>query len=190
MPMPPQLARAHRPRPAKSQRPILEQLPSISANDLGISGLDTCRTYVYPHIGLRYPWLSGLRLSTDAAEFHLASPIRGKPSRVQIVPLKHIRTGFGNRHCHRHAFKCTCGRAVIRLYLHEHKLACRWCHKTRYSSQAIAARNRPALQSIRLESFLRDRPKLRHDVRRRLEQRLGQAIMKAQGRYSTRARPA
>jgi hypothetical protein len=111
--MPPQLREGLRlhPKGSRPPRPIAEKLPSVSVNDLHISSLDTSKTYTMPNVSLRYPHLSGLRLSIHAVEFQLPSLHRSQPGPVQTFRLKHIKTGFGIRH----AFICTCQRPVIKL---------------------------------------------------------------------------
>src|SRR5215475_5512532 len=82
-------------------RPIVEQLPSISANDLGIPR--DGRTYTLPNAALRWPFLANVRMTWNAVEFHLRSLHRNQEGRTQTFAIKRIKTGFGQP---RHAFIC------------------------------------------------------------------------------------
>jgi hypothetical protein len=182
MSMPWQLRNCNRPPPGKSRRPIVEQLPSISVNDLPIPR--DYKTYTMPNVSLRYPQLSGIRISGLIVEFHIPSPFRGREGLVQTFRLKHIKTGFGIRH----AFICTCGRPVIKLYYCNRHLACRRCSNARYASQTLNKQTRPVLQASRIESFLDNKPRLFRHTRERLKKRLGDKLMMAQGCLGTAAR--
>jgi hypothetical protein len=187
MPQPPQLARAYKPR--KSLRPILEQLPAISVNDLGIPSPFDTKTYIIPNASLRYPHVAHIRLCVHFVEFQLPSLHRGKDGPTHTFKLKHIRTGIGNHNgCGiRHAFICQCGRPTIKLYYWQRQLGCKRCVNARWACQATTPKNRPVLQALRLASFLDSKPKLRH-TRQRLEQRFGLKVIKAQGSFSSQAR--
>jgi hypothetical protein len=180
MAMPPQLRNCIRPR--KSTKPIVEQLPSISISELRVPR--DFKTYTLPNVSLRYPYLSGVRLSCAAVEFHIPSPFRGREGTVQTFRLKHIKTGFGIRH----AFICnTCNRAVLKLYYLNRSLACRRCSNARYASQVCDKHSRPVLQAARVQSFLDNKPRLFRSARERLEKKFGQKVMLAQGRMGTKA---
>jgi hypothetical protein len=95
--MPPQLQRgliAKRYSQCRDPRPIAEELSQINVNDLHIPR--DHKTYSAPNISLRYPQLSGLRLTCNAVEFTHAG-------RTQTFQLKPIKTGFGYP---RFAFVC------------------------------------------------------------------------------------
>jgi hypothetical protein len=172
------------PKGSRPPRPIAEQLPSISVNDLHISSLDTFKNYVMPNVSLRYPYLSGVRLSVHVVEFQHPSLHRGQTGPIQTFRLKHIRTGFGIRH----AFICTCQRPVIKLYYLHRRLACRRCHDATYASRTCSKRQRPILQISRIESFLNNKLGLYRRTRERLEKKLGEKVMMAQGSMGTKAR--
>src|SRR5262245_20550701 len=135
MPMPPQLARAKRPKRSEP-RPLAECLPHINVNDLDVPR--DHKTYTLPNISLRYPQISGIRLSAYFVEFHHSS-------RIQSFRLKWIRTGFGYP---RPAFVCECRRPVIKLYFRHTNLACRRCSNAIYASQACDTDSRPILQAL------------------------------------------
>jgi hypothetical protein len=187
MAMPWQLKEGLRQHPKGSRppRPIAEQLPSVSVNDLHISSLDTSKTYTMPNVSLRYPFLSSVRLSIHAVEFQLPSLHRSQPGPTQTFKLKHIRTGYGIRH----AFICTCQRPVIKLYYLHRKLACRRCCGSIYASQTIDQRTRPVLQASRIESFFENKELLLYkQTRERLKKKFGEKVMMAQGSMGTKAR--
>jgi hypothetical protein len=181
MAMPWQLKEGLRQHPKGSRppRPIAEQLQSISVNDLHISSLDY-KTYTMPNVSLRYPYLSGVRLSVHAVEFQLSSLHRSQTGPIQTFKLKPIRTGFGIRH----TFTCTCQRPVIKLYYLHRKLACRRCHDATYASRTCSKLQRPVLQASRIQSFLDNKQGLREH----LMKKLGEKVMMAQGSLGTRAR--
>src|SRR2546430_8373406 len=132
MAMPPQLARARRPK--RSERPIAETLPHINVNDLKIpKSLYTVVTA--PWISLRYPFISGARLSVRMVEF-------AHNGRIQSFRLKWIKTGYG---LPRFAFICQCGRPVISLYFRHGNLSCRRCCNATYASRTCSQKQRPAL---------------------------------------------
>jgi hypothetical protein len=187
MTMPWQLAKAKRPH--KSLRPIIEQLPAISVNDLGIPSLFDTKTYVLSNASLKYSHIASIRLCVHFVEFQLPSLHRGKAGPIHTFQLKHIRTGIGNYNgCGvRHALVCQCGKPTIKLYYWQRQLGCQRCVNARWTCQAITPKNRPVLQALRLASFLDSKPRLKH-TRQRLEQRFGLKVLKAQGKYGTDAR--
>jgi hypothetical protein len=187
--MPPQLARAHRPR--KSSRPILETLPAISVNELGIPSLFDTKTYILPNVSLRYPHVTAIRLCVHFVEFQLPSLHRGKDGPTHSFNLKHIRTGIGNHNgCGiRHAFICHCGKPTIKLYYWQRQLGCKRCVNARWACQVISRQSRPALQINRITDFLSSKSRLLRRTRERLTKRLGEKVMRAQGQLGTDARP-
>jgi len=176
--MPPQLAKAHRPR--KSTRPILEQLPAVTTTELRISSTyQGKRPIIKP---LRIPNLSGFKLGHLTVEFLFQPLHRGQKGRTETFRLKPLR-GI------QYAFLCnSCGRAVMRLYLHHSTLLCRCCCNGRYASQAISSKSRPVLEATRIQSFLDNKPRIFHKTQERLRKRLGEKLMRAQRKYSTDAR--
>jgi hypothetical protein len=180
MTMPWQLAKAKRPR--KSSQPILEQLPCISVNQLRICSLSPDKTYIIRN-QIKWPFVASIKLAWDFIEFHLPSLHRGQLGPMQSFAIKPIKTGFGIRH----AFVCNCGEGVLKLYHHNRRIACRYCHRGRYASQAITANSRPSLQAARIQHFLDNKTRLLHRTRERLQKRLGANVMIAQRRLGTRA---
>jgi hypothetical protein len=183
MSMPPQLRAAYKPRPGKSERPIVEKLPSVSTKELRIPSPYDDKTYILSNILLRLP-IASARVNFNLVEFRHQPLHRGQQGRTQAFNFKHIRTGFGIRH----VFICACGRAVQKLYLFHLNLACRHCTGARYATQTLNSQTRPILQASRIQSFLDSKPRLFRRTRDRLERRLGQKIMMAQGRMNTEAR--
>jgi hypothetical protein len=174
---------------SRPPRPIAEQLPSISVNDLHISSLDTSKNYVMPNVSLRYPYLSGVRLSVHVVEFQHPSLHRGQIGPIQTFRLKHIRTGFPlGAGSVRHAFICACSKSAIKLYYYNRNLACRHCTGTVYVSQTLNQHQRLALQASRIETFLDNKPRLLHRTQERLKKKLSDKLMMAQGSLGTRAR--
>jgi len=184
--MPRQLWEGLRRRPkGASPRPIAEQLPSISVNDLPIPSPYDYKTYILPNISLRYPQLAAAKVSFNIVELHHPSLHRATTGPVQTFRLKHIKTGFGIRH----TFICgDCGRPVIKLYYRNRHLACRRCQHAIYASQTLGKRTRPVLQASRIRSFLDNKSRLFHRTRERLRKKLGEKLMMAQGSLGTNAR--
>jgi hypothetical protein len=182
--MPPQLKRglANRVKGAPP-RPIVENLDSIAVHRLPIPVLSDPKRYIIPHVSLKWPFLSACKVSRDCVELHIPSLHRNQLGPIQRFQLKHIRTGFGVRH----AFICTCGRPVLKLYYLNRYIACRYCHRARLASQTLGKRTRPVLQASRIESFLNHKHGLFRRTQERLRQKLGDKVMLAQRRLGTRA---
>ena len=147
----------------RGNRPIAEQLPSISAKDIAQAAPHNWHDRsILDSIGLRYSRLKSATISRAQVDFVHTSGL------AQTFRLKWIKTGFGKP---RAAFICSCRRPVTRLYFHRHRLACRRCCGAIYASQCIDSRNRPALQATRLRAFL-NMARLRRNNRYRLNSRL------------------
>jgi hypothetical protein len=168
-------------------RPIVEQLPAISVNDLPIPSYHDTRTYILRDISLRYPQIAAAKLSREAVEFRHVSLHRSTIGPIQTFGIKRIRTGFGSRG--RCALVCDCGRPVIKLYIRNQWMACRRCCNAIYASETLDNRTRPVLQASRIASFLDSKSKLYRRTRERLTKKLGQKVMMAQGQLGTWARP-
>jgi hypothetical protein len=149
--MPPQLARAKRPK-RSTPRPIVEQLPRIDIADL-------CRWNVFPNqcdwhkahlleLPFRYPFLKNLVISlqTIAANHHSGYN--------QSIPLRWCRTGFGGNCRPRPLFICNCVPSIRRVYFKSGHLICRRCCNATYASRILGKRTRPILQAKRLKAFL------------------------------------
>jgi hypothetical protein len=167
MSMPPQLARAKRPKRAEP-RPIAETLARIDIADL-------CRWNVFPtqyHVDhylempFRYGFLKSLVISLQNIEFNHVSGYN------QIVPLRWCKTGFGRNIGRRPLFICRCGYSVAKLYFTYGSLKCRRCAKAIYASQVCGKRTRPILKAIRLHSFIRRKTGIWKSTRQRLQSRL------------------
>lgn len=183
--LPPQLRRGLLQRVKNAPpRPIVEQLPAIPVRLLKIPPPSDGKVYTMPNVSLRWPFLSALRLSHEAVEFRQVPLFRRGEGTTQTFGLKHINTGIGIRH----AFLCNCGRAVEKLYYLHHYLACRRCHNAVNASQVLGKRTRPILQAIRIQSFLDSKPRLFRKTRERLQKKLGEKLLMAQGRLGTHAR--
>ena len=177
MAMPPQLQRgllSRRYSHCRDPRPIAEELSQINVNELHIPR--DHKTYSAPNISLRYPYLSGIRLTCNAVEFT-------HTGRTQTFALKPIRTGFGY---FRFAFICQCQRPVIKLYFRHANLSCRWCHKLTYISRTLGKRTRPILQAHRIETLIRLKPGMHHRTRERLRKRYSDKALMPQNNYGTR----
>jgi hypothetical protein len=177
MAMPPQLQRgllARRYSHCRDPRPIAEELSQINVNELHIPR--DHKTYSAPNISLRYPYLSGIRLTCNAVEFT-------HTGRTQTFALKPIRTGFGY---FRFAFICQCQRPVIKLYFRHANLACHACHKAIRASQTLGKRTRPLLKALRLQTFLDLKTStMRKQTRQRLLKRLGEKSLMPLSNYGT-----
>jgi hypothetical protein len=175
MAMPPQLQKGllvRRYSQCRDPRPIAEELAQININDLHVPRDQ--QTYTAPNISLRYPQLTGIRLTCSAVEFTHSG-------RTQTFPLKPIRTGFGNL---RFAFICDCQRPVIKLYWSHANLACRRCQNAIPASQTLGKRTRPLLKALRLEAFLKLKARMSKQTRQRL-QRLSDKVLLPQSNYGT-----
>jgi hypothetical protein len=175
------------PKGSRPPRPIVEQLPAISVNELPIPSHCDTKTYILRDISLRYPQIAAARLSCEAVEFRHVSLHRSTIGPIQTFGIKRIRTGFGSRG--RCALVCDCGRPVIKLYIRNQWMACRRCCNAIHASQAVNQQQRPVLQASRIASFLDSKSKLYHRTRERLRKRLGDKVMMAQGQLGTWARP-
>jgi hypothetical protein len=169
MPMPPQLARAKRPK-RSSPRPIVEQLPRIDITDL-------CRWNVFPNqcdwnkahlleLPFRYPFIKSLIISLQSIEVNHHSGY------IQPIKLRWCRTGFGGHHRPRPLFVCNCGRSVTRVYFNYGSLKCRRCADATYASRQCSKRLRPILRAKRLRFFLEHKPCMSKRNRRRIASRI------------------
>jgi hypothetical protein len=167
--MPPQLARAKRPKRSQP-RPLVEQLPRIDIIDL-------CRWKVFPsqydwnkahllELPFRYPFVKSLIISLQDIE---ANHHTGD---TQIVPLRWCRTGYGGHHRPRPLLVCQCGRSVTRVYFKGGHLACRRCCGATYASRQCDKRLRPILQAKRLQNFLQLKAYMSQRNRQRIKARI------------------
>src|SRR5262249_5298879 len=139
MAQPWQLAKAFKPR--KSTRPILEQLPSVSTTELRISSIYYGKKLIIKPLK-SIANLEGIKVSSTRVEFHFQSLHRGQPGRSEAVLIRATKTGFFLRPL----FLCnSCGKAIKRLYLHNHVFICRFCCNGRYASRASNQHQRPVL---------------------------------------------
>jgi len=182
MAQPPQLAKAFKPR--RSTRPILEQLPAVTTTELRISSLYRGKKPIIKP--LKIPNIESVNIGPLTVEFNFRPLHRGQKGRTETFRLKPIKTGFGN---FRHCFHCnTCGKAVVRLYYYNNTLLCRWCCNGRYASRAISSPSRPILQAARIADFLDSKSRIFQRTRERLRKKLGEKLMRAQGKLGTDAR--
>jgi hypothetical protein len=169
MAMPPQLARAKRPKRSEP-RPLVELLPRIDIIDL-------CRWKVFPsqydwnkdhllELPFRYPFVKNLIISlqTIEANYHTGD--------TQVIPLRWLRTGFGGNQRPRPLFVCNCGRSVCRVYFKSAHLSCRRCVGATYASRQCDKRMRPILQAKRLQFFLEHKRGMHKSNRERLKARI------------------
>jgi hypothetical protein len=143
MAMPPQLAKAKRPRNS-GPRPIVEQLPYININDLRQAIPRDYSTNIYSN-PFRYPQIRHMRLSYRSIE------IVDHQDRSQVFGIAWISTYFGKN---RAIFVCSsCRGGAIRLFSKDGNYACRFCHRAQYLSQKqkTASRKRLAACKLRLE---------------------------------------
>src|SRR5262249_24033429 len=169
--MPPQLARAYKPR--KSSRPIAEKLPRINISDIKIP--TDSRSYTLPNIAFKYPFLAAARLTRDAIEFHFPSLHRSQLGRTQTFQIYPVRVGYGIRYY----FRCDCRRGAMKLYLCNAYLACKHSHHVRMACQAATPRPRPILLAAKLQSIIENAP-LYKRTREHLIRRFGEKVLMAQ----------
>ena len=84
------------PKGSRPPRPIVEQLPSISVNELPIPSRYDEKTYILRDFSLRFPQLAAAKVARDAVEFHHVSLHRSTTGPIQTFSIKRIRTGFGS----------------------------------------------------------------------------------------------
>jgi hypothetical protein len=166
MAMPPQLARAKRPR-RSAPRPLVETLPRLDIIDL-------CRWKVfssqydwhkahYLEAPFQYPFVKSFVIALQTIEVNQHSGY------IQPIPLRWCRTGFGGNQRPRPLFICNCGRSVRRVYFKSGRLSC--CGAT-YASRACSKRLRPILQAKRLQFFLEHKSGMSKRNRQRLRARI------------------
>jgi hypothetical protein len=178
--MPKQLAIGRRQKHPKP-RPIVESLPSIAVKDLRIPSIYDRKVYVK---SLLFPSVASITVSSETVDFHHKPMHRGQLGDVQSFKVKRIPTyGIG----YRRGLYCHCGRAVLRLFYHGGRVACRHCIKAIYASQTCNQNQRPILQAARIADFLGHHPRLMRKTRDKLRKRLGDKLMKAQHRFKTKA---
>jgi len=159
--MPPQLARAKRPK-RSTPRPIVETLERLDIRDL-------CRWRVFPkqtewhkahllELSFRYSFAQSFVISLQNIEVNHYSGY------TQSIPLRWLRTGFGGPWEPRPLFICICGRSVTKLYYHSEHLHCRRCCSATYASRVLGKRTRPILQAIRLRNLLSSIARNRREV--------------------------
>src|SRR5215475_14451933 len=143
MPMPPQLARAHRRRNRHTEpRPTIELMPSISIHDLRHVIPRYHGQVIEPDVSFKYPDLAYLRLSASALE------IMGRNGYVQRFRIEWIPTYFGK---HRAILVCSsCAGGAIKLFSHYGNYACRFCHRAHYLSRRQSTQGRKRLASAKL----------------------------------------
>jgi hypothetical protein len=164
-------------------RPIAEKLPSITVKSLRIPSPYDPKTYILDNISFRYPQLASAKVSNCVVEFRFPPLHRGDPQHVEAFKVKPIKTGFGIRY----AVHCSCGRAVLKLYCQHRHLACRRCHNAIFASQTVDQRERPILEANRIANFLDSKSHIYRRTRERLHNKLGEKLMRAQGKLGTRA---
>src|SRR6266516_1809258 len=171
--MPPQLARAKRPKRSQP-RPRVEQLPRIDIIDL-------CRWKVFPsqydwnkahllELPFRYPFVKGLIISLQDIEANHHTGYN------QIIPLRWCRTGFGGNQRPRPLFVCNCGRSVTKVYYQHGSLKCRRCCDATYARRVCSQRQRPILQAKRLQFFLEHKPYMGKNNSKRIAARMPKAL--------------
>jgi hypothetical protein len=170
MAMPPQLARAKRPK-RTTPRPLVETLPRIDIRDL-------CRWNVFPsqydwhkahilELPFRYPFIRSLVISLENIE------INHHNGYTQPIKLRWIRTGFGGVSRPRPIFICTnCGRSITKLYFKGGSLNCRRCANAVYSSQVCDKYSRPILRSQRMQALLKLKSYMSKRNRQRIRARI------------------
>jgi hypothetical protein len=170
--MPPQLARAKRPK-RSTPRPLVEELPRIEIVDLCRFGAFPSQTNWHTRylleLPFRYPFLRNLVISLQIIE---ANHHFGY---TQRIPLRWLRTGLGGNHSPRPLFVCSCGRSITKIYFKAGRLACHRCHGAIFASQACSKRQRPILQARRLKTFLELKSGMWKSNQRRLKARIATA---------------
>jgi hypothetical protein len=178
--MPKQLAIGRRQKHSKP-RPIVESLPSIAVKELKIPSIYDRKVYV---LQFKFLPVASITVGAESVDFHHKPLHRGQLGEVQTFKVKRIPTyGTGFRR----GLYCHCGRAVLRLFYHGDRVACRHCIKAIYASQACDQRQRPILQATRIQDFLDNHPRLMRKTRDRLRKRLGDKLMRAQTRLNSTA---
>src|SRR5262245_59969296 len=147
MGMPPQLARARRPR-RREPRPLIDSLPFLDIRTLGRKRLfpsDYYGTNVLPNIGFVYPGISSLKLTRAAIT---ASFYGGNQQTIQI---RWYSAGLGGL---RPVGQCGCKKSAFRFYRIGARLCCKRCCGGMYASQTRNAVTRSLLQAERIRRFI------------------------------------
>src|SRR5262249_4567322 len=132
MPMPPQLARAHRRHDRVSEpRPTVELMPAININDLRHVIPRYANDVCEPDVSWKYPDIARLPLFASHIE------IAGRNGHVQYFRIEWIRTGLG---APRAILVCSCGYGAIRLFGRYGAYACKACHRAVHMCQRQSSR--------------------------------------------------
>lgn len=147
MGMPPQLARARRPK-RHEPRQLIDTLRFLDIRTLGRRKLfpnNWHGTNVLPNVGLVYPGISTLKLTRGAitANFYGGNQ--------QVIPIRWYSPGLGGL-CP--IGQCGCKRTAFRFYRINAKLVCKRCCGGIYASQTRNADTRPLLQAERIRRFI------------------------------------
>jgi hypothetical protein len=179
MGMPIQLRNAHRPKPGQSRRPILSELPTIRVTDLPRS-YETIDVPPKKWVGL----IDRIRVSNAAAEFTLNSHRvfpRGRGN-VSQFKFKYSPVTYGLRR----SFICgECNQPATKLYVHQGRIACRFCTGGRYFTQTLSQPARRTYQAFNVIDFVTKRGGLRRRSVARLWSRVETILARSQGRMST-----
>src|SRR5262245_40094657 len=140
--MPPQLARAKRPKRSEP-RPIVELTPHLDIHELRHIIPRNYSTYIYRN-DFKYPFAQKITLSRINIEVLLHSGYN------QHIGLHWVRTGMGRS---RAIFVCQCGYGARRLFFRHGYLACKVCHQAQYlcQKQKTSSRKRLTASKLRLK---------------------------------------
>ena len=135
MGMPPQLARARRPK-RHEPRQLIDTLRFLDIRTLGRRKLfpnNWHGTNVLPNVGLVYPGISSLKLTRAAitANFYGGNQ--------QVIPIRWYSPGLGGL---RPVGQCGCKRTAFRFYRINAKFVCKRCCGGIYASQTRNADTR------------------------------------------------
>jgi hypothetical protein len=122
----------------KSPRPIVEKTARLDIRTLSKSGAFAGGECNYPHVGLRYTFLTRLR----TFRYRVDLWPRGA-TRWLFFPIVWTRAGFGGQ---RPWFRCSCGKRAARLYHVSGVIACRRCLGLIYECQRRGERGRAFFQ--------------------------------------------
>jgi hypothetical protein len=183
--MPRQLREGLQRRPRGSPpRPIAEQLPSISVNDLQIPSPYDYKTYILPnisHFDIRNWPVPGCPFTpSNSITRHYIAELRGQ--------YKH----FASSTSRRASEFATPSSAPVKDSSSSSTTAIETgpadVAAGPSTPRTLDQRSRPILQASRIQSFLDNKPRLFRRTRERLKKKLGEKVMMAQGSLGTNAR--
>ncbi len=134
----------------RSKRLIVEKIPSLNISDLSKAGALEPGWHTFPHISIRYPFLSGMRTTRYRVDLWMT-----RASTPTSFAVEWARCNLGGR---RPWFKCRCGARVGKLYCGGMFIGCRHCYGAVYECQRRSAKGRLHQQASKIRLSLGGAP--------------------------------